>query len=162
MDTRPRAEVAERVCWAGLTLIYLVLWIVPALAIRGRVRIPFAGLGILILAIGASLVLVFMAVRFRMTWPRFFAFLFLQLYIVGLYGLLYAKAGLVAGGEGVLRDLPTGLYFSLITWTTVGYGDLVPIPQARFLAASEAVLGYLSMGLLVALLLHWFRGSPRG
>lgn len=153
------AGTNERVCWSILAAIYLILWIVPAMAMRGQLRIPYAGLGILILAIGASLVLVYMAVRFRMTWPRFFAFLLLQLYILGLYGLLYAKAGLSDAGGRVLRDLPSGIYFSLVTWTTVGYGDLSPLPHARLLAASEAVLGYLFMGLLVALLLQWFRGG---
>jgi len=160
VGTGPQGRTGvEKGCWAILGGIYLILWIVPALALRGRVRVPYAGLGILVLAIGASLVLVYMAVRFRMSWPRFFAFLVLQLYIVALYGLLYVKAGLVDGAGRVLRDLPSGLYFSLVTWTTVGYGDLTPLPQARLLAASEAVLGYLFMGLLVALLLQWFRGS---
>ena len=43
----------------------------------------------------------------------------------------------------------------------MGHGDLSPSPHARLLAASEAVLGYLFMGLLVAILLQWLRGAPR-
>jgi hypothetical protein len=44
------------------------------------------------------------------------------------------------------------LYFSIITWTTVGYGDFVPTPTARLFAASEALLGYLFMGMYLATL----------
>ena len=35
------------------------------------------------------------------------------------------------------------LYFSIITWTTTGYGDLVPVGASRWFACSEALLGTL-------------------
>jgi voltage-gated potassium channel Kch len=42
------------------------------------------------------------------------------------------------------------LYFSIMTITTVGYGDLIPLsPFLRMLAASEAVLGWLLAGLFL-------------
>jgi len=44
------------------------------------------------------------------------------------------------------------LYFSIITWTTVGYGDIRPTNASRMIAASEAMLGYISMGLYIALI----------
>ncbi len=45
----------------------------------------------------------------------------------------------------------TALYYSLITLTTVGYGDIVPISgAARMLAATEAMTGTLYMAVLVA------------
>jgi len=42
------------------------------------------------------------------------------------------------------------LYFSLITLTTVGYGDITPLsPQARFLATLEGVIGQLFIAIVI-------------
>jgi len=43
------------------------------------------------------------------------------------------------------------LYFSLITLTTVGYGDFAPLaPPARYLAALEALIGPLYLAVIIA------------
>lgn len=49
-------------------------------------------------------------------------------------------------------SLMDALYFSVVTWTTLGYGDVVPCPAARPIAAIEALAGYVVMGLLIAVL----------
>jgi hypothetical protein len=50
------------------------------------------------------------------------------------------------------------LYFSLITLTTVGYGDAVPLSgEARMLAALEAVTGVVYMAITVAILVGGYR-----
>ena len=50
------------------------------------------------------------------------------------------------------------LYFSLITLSTVGYGDIVPISgMARILTALEGVTGVLYIATTVALLVGRFR-----
>jgi Ion channel len=57
----------------------------------------------------------------------------------------------------------TALYFSLITLSTVGYGDIVPLSgAARMLAMTEAMTGTLYMAVLVARLvsLHSSTGTP--
>ena len=54
-------------------------------------------------------------------------------------------------------DFWQALYFSIVTWTTLGYGDIVPLGWARALAASEALVGYLIMGVLVAALVTMAR-----
>ena len=38
------------------------------------------------------------------------------------------------------------VYFSFITYTTVGYGDMVPRGPIRFVAASEALTGWVLLG----------------
>jgi hypothetical protein len=43
----------------------------------------------------------------------------------------------------------SGLYFSVVTFTTLGYGDFQPHPDLRLLAGFEAVLGYIYLGLTV-------------
>ena len=48
---------------------------------------------------------------------------------------------------GGMPDLPSALYFSAVTYTTTGYGDLV-LPQAwRLVGAIEALTGILMCGL---------------
>ncbi|MGH0036774.1 MAG: potassium channel family protein [Myxococcota bacterium] len=48
---------------------------------------------------------------------------------------------------------PGLLYYSFVTLTTLGYGDIVPeLPLARSLAASEALVGQLYLTVLVAAL----------
>jgi hypothetical protein len=58
---------------------------------------------------------------------------------------------LVTGGE-VARPLPHVLtYFSFVTLTTVGYGDISPVsPAARTLAWMEAVTGQFYLAVIVA------------
>ena len=41
------------------------------------------------------------------------------------------------------------LYFSMVTFTTLGYGDLTPNDQFKILASGQAVLGYITLGLIV-------------
>ena len=56
------------------------------------------------------------------------------------------------------------IYFSLVTLTTLGYGDIVPVaPAARMLAAVEAVVGQLYLAVLVARLvgLHISQSAKR-
>ena len=60
-----------------------------------------------------------------------------------VYGVIDSK------GQPI-KDPETCLYFSFVTWTTLGYGDLVPTPELRIFAATEAFVGYISMSILVA------------
>jgi hypothetical protein len=53
------------------------------------------------------------------------------------------------------------LYFSLITLTTIGYGDIVPVQgEVRMLAALEGVTGVLYVAITVALLVGSYK--PKG
>nr|WP_301295720.1 potassium channel family protein [Pseudomonas nitroreducens] len=53
-------------------------------------------------------------------------------------------------GAGPLH-LDSFIYFSMITLTTIGYGDIAPVlPLARLLAGAEAIMGALFIALAVA------------
>jgi hypothetical protein len=55
----------------------------------------------------------------------------------------------------------TGFYFSFITLSTVGYGDITPVSQAaRWLAAMEAMTGLLYVAVLIARLVSLY-SSPK-
>lgn len=78
-------------------------------------------------------------------------YLLLGLFFASVYDVLATAAPqpLFATGDGSRAD---HLYFSLITLTTVGYGDLVPVPDlARTIAALEALMGQLYLVTIVAL-----------
>jgi hypothetical protein len=56
----------------------------------------------------------------------------------------------LADGEAVIQVF---VYYSLVTLSTLGYGDVVPIlPLARSLAAIEAIVGQLYIAVFVATL----------
>ncbi len=46
------------------------------------------------------------------------------------------------------------LYFSIVTFTTLGYGDIQPIESLKLICAVEAILGALFMGLFVGTLVN--------
>jgi voltage-gated potassium channel Kch len=48
--------------------------------------------------------------------------------------------------QHVFPDFRTSFYFSAVTYTTVGYGDLILPDQWRLLAAAEALTGILMCG----------------
>jgi hypothetical protein len=61
----------------------------------------------------------------------------------------------------VISDFTDLCYFSVVTWTTLGYGDFRPTPEARIYAASQAVLGYAYIGIFIAKLFYWLsKASP--
>jgi hypothetical protein len=65
----------------------------------------------------------------------------------------------VANAMGML-DWSEGLYWSVITSTTVGYGDIVPYtPYGRLFGLFNAMLGVLLMGVVAGLILSTL--SPR-
>jgi hypothetical protein len=55
---------------------------------------------------------------------------------------------------GMFPDFEASLYFSLTSYTTVGYGDVVPLPTWRLVGPLEAAVGVLmlswSTGFIVA------------
>jgi hypothetical protein len=57
--------------------------------------------------------------------------------------------------RGCLPDMRTSFYFSLITYATVGYGDVVLTEQYRLLGGIEALTGVLMMSWSTALLIAY-------
>ena len=51
--------------------------------------------------------------------------------------------------EGEPLEFLEALYFSVVTFTSLGYGDISPLGISRFFAASEALLGVFMISLFV-------------
>ncbi len=58
---------------------------------------------------------------------------------------------------GVFSDFQTSFYFSMISFTTVGYGDVIPPADWRLLAGFTSVGGFLLFGLNTAFLFEILR-----
>ena len=57
-------------------------------------------------------------------------------------------------GLGAFGTLEEAVHFSLVAFTTLGLGDVVPAREWRLLAGMEAANGFLNFGLLTALLIE--------
>ena len=86
-----------------------------------------------------------------------------------LLGLVWALAyelvsllatGAFSGAGFGAEERPQFVYFSFVTLTTVGYGDVTPVhPVARSLAVAEALTGQLYPAILLARLVSLATGS---
>jgi hypothetical protein len=76
--------------------------------------------------------------------------------VMGLFVVITFEVWLWAGLYrvlGILPDFDTALYFSTTTFSTIGYGDIVPAHNWRILAALEGVNGFLLIGWSTAYLI---------
>lgn len=70
-----------------------------------------------------------------------------EIWIFGLvlWGLLHwPEAGAIVGDHA--PTLLDAVYFSAMSYTTVGFGDVVPVGPIRFLAGTGAVAGLVLIG----------------
>lgn len=58
---------------------------------------------------------------------------------------------------GSLNNLGDALYFSLVTYTTLGYGDVILAGEYRLLAAVEAANGVIMLGWSTALVVGFIQ-----
>jgi len=69
--------------------------------------------------------------------------------VMGLFAVISAEVwvwALLYFTLGSTSDLETALYFSTVTFSTIGYGDVIPAPQWRLLAALEGINGFILIG----------------
>ncbi len=77
----------------------------------------------------------------RASRTKIFVFLtFVLLSAVVLGAMLYMVEG---GDNPAFSSIPKGIYWAIVTLTTVGYGDITPVtPLGQFLASAVMILGY--------------------
>ena len=64
-------------------------------------------------------------------------------FTIGWAILLQPGVGALSGDVSGTQDL---LYFSLVTFTSLGYGDIVPLGPVRVLAGVQSVVGLVLIG----------------
>ncbi|MEJ2815973.1 potassium channel family protein [Caulobacter sp. CCG-8] len=82
-----------------------------------------------------------------------------------IYARLYALIGLRDNALTPVRsvhDFASSLYFSNVTWTTLGYDDITAVaPLARLFADAEALNGSLFTAIFIAVLIASFEKLMR-
>ncbi|MGB0844002.1 MAG: ion channel [Alphaproteobacteria bacterium] len=122
----------EMVSWAtklfsvltvGLSLLYFVWVVVRVLLIRSKTFIVN---------------------------PRrlFFDCLISTLFTIVAFSFVYRAFGII-GPDGIAPSILDYLYFSAVTFSTLGFGDFRPETASRLFAGSQAILGNLHLGIIV-------------
>ena len=155
-------------------LVLAILLALPALAAqvapsllgdRGALILRM-GLSAVFLAYIAVLIFIFLvkqervsadmilgAINVYLLFALAFTFLHAFVEVVGPGSYLYQGENLnaVLKGHPEIDALAFLLYFSLVTLTTLGYGDIAPaVPAARMLCSFEAVIGQLFVAVFIA------------
>jgi hypothetical protein len=82
------------------------------------------------------------------------AWMFLAIAIeAGLWAMLYLFNPLITA----LPDLETAFYFSMVTFTTLGYGDVTLTGEWRTLASIQAANGVIIFGWTTALIFYFIQ-----
>jgi hypothetical protein len=79
-------------------------------------------------------------------WPRNWTLMRLAAWIIVIHFAEIFAFALFYTLQDALPDMAAALYFSAVTYTTTGYGDLVLPAQWRLVGAVEALTGILMCG----------------
>jgi len=79
-------------------------------------------------------------------WPSTWLFIRLAGWIVFFHLIEITVWALLYSGRHAMPDLQSALYFSAVTYTTTGYGDLVLPKEWRLVGGVEALTGILMCG----------------
>jgi uncharacterized protein YjbI with pentapeptide repeats len=67
------------------------------------------------------------------------------------FGFIFSRNAIQSSYTGQMGDLWHGIYFSIVTFTTLGYGDWHPLGAFQYLASFEAVLGSIFIALFTVI-----------
>jgi hypothetical protein len=127
-----------------------------------HILITFALVAATVVTHSAGVVaLVWCMIRYEPEAARHFGFLYntgLWIVVIGALIVLHFIEvvwwGLYYGSLGYFPDYSAALYFSVITYTTLGYGDVLLPRESRLIGGAEALTGMLMMGWSIAIMVR--------
>lgn len=69
--------------------------------------------------------------------------------VIFFFANLYEAFGTIESSGGAISGLWLHVYYSVVTFTTLGYGDFLPHGVAKIIAAFQASLGFLYFAVIV-------------
>jgi voltage-gated potassium channel Kch len=73
--------------------------------------------------------------------------------LAAVYGVIYRVFPHIINYSDSVKTWFTPYYFSIVTYTTLGFGDVRPATLAgEIIVSSEVILGYTTLGLLLSVL----------
>lgn len=100
-----------------------------------------------------------LAVAIRSSLPKIFVFLYSVVIVSFIVGTIMY---LVEGPAHGFTSIPRGIYWTIVTLTTVGYGDIHPItPIGQLIATFVMVLGYGIIAVPTGIVGAEFATTPR-
>ena len=152
MNSSARDEI---ILMVGLAFTYLLLLLAK--------QLQFISLWVsLLILVSVAFYYSFTFFRSLGSRVKFGYFLLLIPVIISYFALIYKAFGIIdtSTGETIKPEWLDAYYFSVVTWTTLGYGDFKPISELKLWVMVEAMLGYMFMGLLVSKLLFISQRPP--
>lgn len=82
-------------------------------------------------------------------------------FLVAVFGKIYTYSGLhlASDPEAALTEIDY-IYFSVVTWTTLGFGDILPTEVSKVLVIAQVMIGFLMNSIFVAAVITLFTKRP--
>ncbi|HID37924.1 MAG TPA: two pore domain potassium channel family protein [Calditrichaeota bacterium] len=139
------------ICWLVLDLLVLkTIWLVSDASFWMSVVLCLWAVGFFLLVVATIPFLT--SQHFRPNPLRLMGDTAISISMAVLcFALLYMQQGIVSHGV-TQRVALDAIYFSAVTFSTLGYGDFAPTQSARLIAAFQAILGNLHLGMVVGVM----------
>ncbi|AHF99933.1 potassium channel protein [Halostagnicola larsenii XH-48] len=141
--------------YRGFRLAYVVAAALVLLAaVHGVAQSRLLSIPLVVLSLGGLVVLVLTSDRFTRSTSLTATQIGSMIAIIGVFSYGTAGAYALRAGFAELETVLDAVYFTFVTASTVGYGDVHPLTQgARLFAVSLIVLGPTTVGLTVGSLI---------